>query len=124
MAKKKIRIGLIGCGGNMRNAHIPRLQADGGVELVAQVLPAPGLNRDRDVVQPAQHLGVGAEVEAGEVEEGQQVAVADVEEEVGRPLVVAILEEFGHRKLENPLVEGNGSLDIRRQQRKVMHALG
>ncbi len=35
MAKKKIRIGLIGCGGNMRNAHIPRLQADGGVELVA-----------------------------------------------------------------------------------------
>ena len=35
MGKKKIRIGLIGCGGNMRNAHIPRLQADGGVELVA-----------------------------------------------------------------------------------------
>lgn len=35
MAKKKVRIGLIGCGGNMRNAHIPRLQADGAVELVA-----------------------------------------------------------------------------------------
>ena len=35
MAKKKIRVGLIGCGGNMRNAHIPRLQADGAVDLVA-----------------------------------------------------------------------------------------
>ena len=35
MAKKKIRVGLIGCGGNMRNAHIPRLQADGAVGLVA-----------------------------------------------------------------------------------------
>ena len=37
MAKKKIRLGLIGCGGNMRNAHVPRLQEDGRVELVALV---------------------------------------------------------------------------------------
>ena len=35
MAKRKIRVGLIGCGGNMRGAHIPRLKADGSVELVA-----------------------------------------------------------------------------------------
>ena len=35
MAKKKVRVGLIGCGGNMRNAHIPRLQADGAVALAA-----------------------------------------------------------------------------------------
>jgi predicted dehydrogenase len=34
MAKKKIRLGLIGCGGNMRGAHVPRIQADGAVELV------------------------------------------------------------------------------------------
>ncbi|MFD8212858.1 hypothetical protein ACFV2U_03785 [Streptomyces sp. NPDC059697] len=31
------------------------------------------------MVQSAEHLGVGAEVEAGKVEEGQQVAIADVE---------------------------------------------
>ena len=37
MAKKKIRIGLIGCGGNMRGAHMRRLKADGAVELVAVV---------------------------------------------------------------------------------------
>ena len=35
MAKKKIRLGLIGCGGNMRGAHVPHLQEDGQVELVA-----------------------------------------------------------------------------------------
>ena len=35
MAKKRIRVALIGCGGNMRGAHVPRLQEDGAVELVA-----------------------------------------------------------------------------------------
>ena len=39
MAKRKIRVGLIGCGGNMRGAHIPRLKADGRVELVAVADP-------------------------------------------------------------------------------------
>jgi hypothetical protein len=34
------------------------------------------------VVQPAQHFGVRADVEARKAEEGQQVVVADVEEEV------------------------------------------
>ena len=37
MAKKKIRIGLIGCGGNMSGAHMRRLKADGAVELAAVV---------------------------------------------------------------------------------------
>jgi predicted dehydrogenase len=35
MAKKRIRVALIGCGGNMRGAHVPRLQEDGAVDLVA-----------------------------------------------------------------------------------------
>lgn len=39
MGKKKIRVGLIGCGGNMRNAHVPRLQADGAIDLVAAADP-------------------------------------------------------------------------------------
>ena len=37
MAKKKIRLGLIGCGGNMQRAHVPRLLEDGRVELVGLV---------------------------------------------------------------------------------------
>ncbi len=40
MAKKKIRLGLIGCGGNMRGAHVPRIQADGNVDLVCVADPA------------------------------------------------------------------------------------
>ncbi|MEJ2130402.1 MAG: Gfo/Idh/MocA family oxidoreductase [Gammaproteobacteria bacterium] len=39
MAKKTIRLGLIGCGGNMRGAHLPRLQADGGAAVVAVADP-------------------------------------------------------------------------------------
>jgi len=41
------------------------------------------------VVQPAEDLGVGTDAEPGEVEEGEQVVVPDVEEEVGRPGIVA-----------------------------------
>jgi len=39
MARKKIRLGLIGCGGNMRGAHVPRIQEDDGVELVSVADP-------------------------------------------------------------------------------------
>lgn len=35
MARKRLKIGLIGCGGNMRGAHVPRMQADGAVDLAA-----------------------------------------------------------------------------------------
>lgn len=36
MARKKLRIGLVGCGGNM-HGHLRRLKADGAVELGAVV---------------------------------------------------------------------------------------
>jgi predicted dehydrogenase len=39
MARKRVRIGLIGCGGNMRIAHIPRLQHDSGAEVVCVAEP-------------------------------------------------------------------------------------
>ena len=35
MARKKLRVALIGCGGNMRGAHIPRIKGDGNTDLVA-----------------------------------------------------------------------------------------
>ena len=57
------------------------------------------------MVDAAEDLLVRAEVEAGEVEERQQVPVADVEEEVGGPLVVAVPEEVGERELQDALVE-------------------
>ncbi len=39
MSKKKIRLGLIGCGGNMQRAHLPRLKADGEVEIIGVADP-------------------------------------------------------------------------------------
>jgi predicted dehydrogenase len=41
MAKRKLRIALIGCGGNMRGAHLPRFKEDGQVTLAAVADPAP-----------------------------------------------------------------------------------
>ena len=81
-----------------------------------------GLDRDREVVQPAEHLGVRAEVEPGEVEERERVAVADVEEEVRRAAVVAVLEHLGERELEQALVEVDRPLDVAAEQRDVVHA--
>src|SRR5262249_61209402 len=60
-----------------------------GFQLGLEVLPPLGLHRDREVVQTAEHLGVHIEVQSREVEERKEVAVADVEEEVGGTLVVA-----------------------------------
>ena len=37
MPKKKIRLAMIGCGGNMRGSHVPKARADGQVDLVAAV---------------------------------------------------------------------------------------
>ena len=40
MAGKRINVGLIGCGGNMRGAHLPRIQQTRGVNLVAVADPS------------------------------------------------------------------------------------
>ena len=103
--------------GSLEVERRPTLLVDGHArvaELGPEVLPALGLDRDGQVVEATEPLGVGAEVEAGEVEEGERVAVADVEEEVGRALVVAILEDLGQRELEEVLVEARSS--ARRQR--------
>ena len=51
------------------------------------------------MVESTEHLGVLAEVEAGEVEEREQVVVPDVEEEVCGALVLAVLEQLGERAM-------------------------
>ncbi len=94
----------------------------GRVELGLEVLPPLGRHRQGQVLQPAEHLGVGPEVEAGEVEERQRVAVADVEEEVGGAPVVTVLEHVGEGELEQVLVEAHGLLHVGAQQGHVVHA--
>jgi hypothetical protein len=48
--------------------------------------------------------------------------VADVEEEVGGPSIVPVLEQFDERKLKEVLIESDGSFDITREQGKMMEA--
>src|SRR5690349_7799927 len=72
----------------------------GLVEAGPQDLPLRRRHADRQVVVAAEDLAVRWQVEAGEVEEGEGVAVADVEEEVRRPDVVPVLEQLGQREAE------------------------
>jgi len=64
-------------------------------------------------MEPAEHLGVGTESEVGEVEEGDGIAVADVEEEMVGAAVVTVLEELDQGEAEQILVEADGLLDVR-----------
>ncbi len=93
-----------------------------GVEPAPQVLPLLPGDRDRDVVQATEDLGVRADVQAGEVEERQQVAVPHVEEEVAGPLVVPVLDDLGEREPQDALVEPDRPLNVGADQRRVMDA--
>ena len=76
------------------------------------------------MVQAAEHLRVRTEVEAGQVEERERVPVADVEEEVRRAAVVAVLEQHRQRELEQVLVEADRPLDVGADQGDVVHPPG
>jgi iron complex transport system ATP-binding protein len=77
---------------------------------------------DRDVLHAAEAFGCGFEAKAREVKEPEQGVVAQVEEEVGRPRVVAVLDQLDQRKPEQALVERDGLLDVAADQRGVMDA--
>jgi hypothetical protein len=66
------------------------------------------------------YFTVGPEVQTGEVEVGQIVTVADVEEEMGGPAVVAVLEEFDQWELKEVLVEPDCPFDVAAEHCKVM----
>ena len=87
-------------------------------------VPLRPVDRDGEVVEAAEHFGVRLEAEVREVEEGQRVVVSQVEEQVGRPLVVPVLEELGQREAEEALVEPDGLLDVGAQQRNVVDTPG
>ncbi len=62
------------------------------------------------------------ETEPGEVEERKHVAGADVEEEMGRAFVVAILEQLDEWEPEHVLIEADRALGISADEREVVHA--
>ncbi len=69
------------------------------VQAVFQLFEVRRVGRDGDVLDPADSLLCLAQAKPGEVEEPEQVVVADVEEEVGRTGVVAVLETCRRRPL-------------------------
>src|SRR5690606_33453433 len=72
----------------------------------------------------AEHLAVGRQGQSGQVEEGEGVAVAEVEEEVRRAGVVAVLEHLDQGEAEQAVVELDGALDVTADQGDVVHATG
>src|SRR3954470_5436748 len=80
--------GAVGVAEVHRDAAVHDVLDAGVGEPLHQLAPALRVDADGHVVQPAEHLGVGADVQAGEVEEGDEVAVANVEEEMRRARVV------------------------------------
>src|SRR3954463_16611993 len=90
----------------------PGVLDPGRVEALPRRLPpAPG-RRDREVLDPADRLDAGLEPETGEVEEPEQGLVAEVEEEVRRARVVAVLDQLHEREPQQSLVELDGLLDV------------
>ena len=81
-----------------------------------------GRHRDRHVLQRADRLLVRLVLVAGEVEEAEQVAVAEVEEEVARAGVVAVLDQLDEREAEEVLVEADRLLDVLADERGVVDA--
>ena len=76
------------------------------------------------MVVATEHLLVRAEVEAGEIEVGKGVAMADVEEEVRRALVIAVLEHLDQRKAEHALEELHRALDVAADESDVVYTAG
>ena len=71
-----------------------------------------GRHRDRDVLDAAEPFRHRLEAEAGEVEEGEHVAVADVEEEVRLTFVVTVLEQLDQREADQVLIEADRALGV------------
>jgi hypothetical protein len=121
---EELEAGAVGVAEVQRHTAFFEVADAGRVQVGAQRGPLLRRYRDRQVVQAAEDLGVGAEVEAGEVEERQQVAVADVEEEVAGPGIITVLDDLGQRELQDPAVEADRPLHVRAEQRGVMDTAG
>ncbi len=59
---------------------------------------------------------------AGKIEEREQIVMTDVEEEVRAARIVAVLEELDEGEAEQALIEADGALDVRTDERRVMNA--
>src|SRR5258705_9261526 len=86
--------------------------------------PPGRLDADRDMMQSAEDLPVRADIEAGKIEERQQVCVANVEEEMRGARIVAVFNEFGQWEFQQLLIKAHGALDVAAHQRGVVQSPG
>src|SRR5947208_1179776 len=77
-------------------------------------------NGNRDVVHAADGFAGGRHRILRKVEEGEQVPVPEVMEEVSRALQVPILKQLHQWEAENLAVELDSALDVRADQREVV----
>jgi len=74
------------------------------------------------VLDSADRLDPGFEAQTREVEEAEQRLVAEIEEEVGGPGVVAVLDQLDEREAQQVLVELDRLLDVGADQGRVVDA--
>ena len=82
-----------------------RVATPAASSLALEVLPAVRRDRDRDVVQPAEHLGVVPSSRPGKSKNASRLPLPMSKKKWVEPLVVAVLEQLGQRELEQALVE-------------------
>jgi hypothetical protein len=79
-----------------------------------------GPNQDGEVLHPADGLGERRVVVAGDVEEPDQVVVAEVEEKVAGAGMVAVLHRLDQREPQEVVVEADRLLDVAADQRDMV----
>src|SRR2546426_10101199 len=92
------------------------------VEFAPDAVQLVARNGNRDMVHAADRFPGGRHRVLRKVEEGEQVAVSKVMEEVSRTLQIAILEQLHQWEAEHLAVELDSALDVRADQRQMVKA--
>src|SRR5262245_15264813 len=95
-----------------------------GIKLRFDPFPLLWLHGERQVMQPSEDLLIRIQVQPWKVEEGNGIAVSNIEEKVCRPLVIAILEDVGQGEFQKVLIKLDGPLYIRTEQGNMVHHAG
>src|SRR5689334_12010046 len=75
-------------------------------------------------MQPSEYLLIRTQVQPWKVEEGNGVAVANIKEKMGRPLVIAVLKDVGQGEFQKVLIKPDGPLHVGTEQGHMVHPAG
>src|SRR5438093_4386889 len=100
----------------------PEILNAASIEFSTDAIQLVARNGNRDMVHAADRFPRGRHRILRKVEEGEQVSVPEVMEEVSRALQVPILKQLHQWEAENLAVKLDSALDIRADQRQVVKA--